>query len=103
MPTQTYRTELEIISEIFEIITNSSMKGEYITTIVRNANLSHNVALDKITKLIKAGLIRVSEEERNKTFIITENGIKFYRELRDFKEMIEEIRARDPKTAHSNS
>lgn len=97
MSSQKYRTEIEIISEIFEIVMNAGIKGEYITIIVRNANLSHNVALDKLNKLIKSGLIRVSEEKKNKVFIITEDGIKFYRELRDFGELVKEIR-QDPKT-----
>ncbi|MGI0058212.1 MAG: winged helix-turn-helix domain-containing protein [Nitrosotalea sp.] len=94
MSSQKYRTEIEIISEIFEIIMNAGIQGEYITIIVRNTNLSHNVALGKINKLIKAGLIRVSEEKKNKVFIITEEGIKFYRELRDFGDLIEEIRVK---------
>lgn len=63
MRTQTYRTELEIISTILEIMMNVGMSGEYVTTIVRNANLSHTVAMDKIDKLINANLIRASEKE----------------------------------------
>lgn len=97
MSSQKYRTEIEIISEIFEIVMNAGIKGEYITTIVRNANLSHNIALDKINKLIKADLIRVLEEKKSKVFIITEEGIKFYRQLRDFGELVEEIRVKGHK------
>lgn len=99
MSSQKYRTEIEIISEIFEIVMNGGMKGEYITIIVRNANLSHNIALDKLNKLIKAGLIRMSEEKKNRTFVITEEGIKFYRQLREFGELVEEIRVGNSKTA----
>jgi predicted transcriptional regulator len=102
MSSQKYRTEIEIISEIFEIVMNSGMTGEYITTIVRNANLSHNVALDKLNKLIKGGLIRTSEEQKYKTFVITEDGIKFYRQLREFGELVEEIRVKDPKNSNTS-
>ncbi len=92
MSSQKYRTEIEIIAEIFEIVINAGINGEYITIIVRNANLSHNVAQDKLNKLIKAGLIRTSDGQKNKTFVITEDGIKFYRQLQEFGELVDEIR-----------
>jgi predicted transcriptional regulator len=97
MSSQKYRTELEIISEIFEIVMNAGIRGEYITTIVRNANLSHSVALDKLNKLIKGGLARMSEDQKYRTFVITEEGIKFYRQLREFGELVEEIHVKGTK------
>jgi predicted transcriptional regulator len=60
MSRRTYRTELEIIADILQVIVESSVTGMYITTIVRNANLSHSVALDKIEKLVKADLLKIS-------------------------------------------
>ncbi|MBI1829503.1 MAG: transcriptional regulator [Thaumarchaeota archaeon] len=92
MSRQTYRIELEIISDILEVIVEAGASGRYITEIVRDANLSHNVALDKLKKLIDAGLLVTSEGERNKVFVMTEDGIKFYRELRNFEELTCQIR-----------
>ncbi|HZS74081.1 MAG TPA: winged helix-turn-helix domain-containing protein [Candidatus Nitrosotalea sp.] len=92
MSKQTYRIELEIIADILKAVIESGMDGKYITHIVRDVNLSHNMALQKLNKLMKAGIIKTTERERNKVFVITENGIKFFYELRDFNEIVQSIR-----------
>jgi predicted transcriptional regulator len=84
MSRQTYRTELEIISDILRVIMEGGIEGEYITYIVRNANLSHSVALDKCQKLIKGGLATMSKKEKNQVFVITENGIKILQRAEKF-------------------
>ncbi|MEO9307592.1 MAG: winged helix-turn-helix domain-containing protein [Nitrososphaera sp.] len=84
-----YRTELEIITDILQVIMETGVIGTYITTLVRNANLSHHVALDKTGKLVKADLVKISEGERNRVFVITEKGIKFFHELREIKGLID--------------
>jgi predicted transcriptional regulator len=89
---QTYRTELEIISDILRVMMENGIEGEHITNIVRNANLSYSVALDKCQKLIKGGIITISKREKNQVFVVTENGIKFYRELRNFAELVHNIK-----------
>jgi predicted transcriptional regulator len=89
MSDRIYRTELEIIVDILQVIMETGIIGTYITTIVRNANLSHSVALDKIGKLVKADLVKISDGERNRVFVITGNGIKFFYELREIKELID--------------
>lgn len=68
------------------------IEGEHITNIVRNANLSYSVALDKCLKLIKGGIITISKREKNQVFVVTENGIKFYRELRNLTELTRNIK-----------
>jgi predicted transcriptional regulator len=94
MSRQTYRTELEILSDILKVISEAGVNGRFITGIVRDANLSHNGALDKLKKLIKEGILAMSEREGNKVFVITEDGIKFYQELRNFQELVYQIRVR---------
>jgi predicted transcriptional regulator len=91
MSSRTYRTELEIIADILQVIMETGIAGTFITTIVRNANLSHSVALDKIRKLVKADLVKISEGERNRIFVITEKGMTFFHELSEFKGLVEEI------------
>lgn len=92
MSKQTYRTELEIISKIFESIMEFGSSGRYITEIVRDANLSHRIALEKLNKLMYAGLLKTTQGERSKVYVATEQGIKFYRELENFEELISCIR-----------
>lgn len=92
MSKQTYRTELEIISEIFESIMEFGSSGRYITEIVRDANLSHRIALEKLNKLMNAGLLKTTQGERSKVYVATEQGIKFYRELGNFEEITSCIR-----------
>jgi len=94
MSRSTYRTELEIISDILKVISEAGVNGRYITNIVRDANLSHSGALDKLKKLIKEGILATSEGERKKVFVITEDGIKFYQVLRNFQELACQIRVR---------
>lgn len=90
-----YRTEMEIISDILKVLIERGMEGEYITNIVRNANLSYNIALAKCQKLINAGLVIISKEERSRNiFVMTEKGIKFYRELMGFEELVHNVRVR---------
>lgn len=91
MSGRTYRTEIEIIADILGVIMETGLIGIPITNLVRNANLSHNVALNKIGKLVKADLVKSSEIEKGRVFIITENGIKFFHELNKFKGLVEEI------------
>lgn len=94
MSRQTYRTELEIISDILKVISEAGINGRYITNIVRDANLSHSGALDKLKKLIKEGILATSAGEKNKVFVITEDGIKFYQKVRNFQELACQIRVR---------
>jgi predicted transcriptional regulator len=91
IPRRKYRTELEIMSDILGIITETGLIGMSITTLARNANLSYNVAYDKIGKLIKSDLVKI-HVEKNNMFVITEKGIKFFHELRKFEDFIQEIR-----------
>ncbi|MDE1832592.1 MAG: transcriptional regulator [Thaumarchaeota archaeon] len=92
MSKQAYRTELEIISDILQVIMERGIHGEHITSIARNANLSHNTALVKCQKLINGGLVTVSKSKKSQVFVITEDGIKFYRELINFTDLARHIK-----------
>jgi len=92
MSRRKYRTELEIISDILEIIMETGLIGIPITTLVRDANLSYDVACDKMEKLVKSELVKI-HVEKNNMFVITENGIKFFQELQKFEDFMQEIRS----------
>lgn len=57
MSKQPYRTELGMISDILKVAIDYGRQGTIITTIARNANLSHYTATDKCQKLIDFGLM----------------------------------------------
>lgn len=92
IPRRKYRTELEIMSDVLEILMDAGMTGMFITTLVRNANLSYDVAHTKIEKLVKSDLVKICIEKNN-MLVITENGIKFFQELQKFEDFVHEIRS----------
>jgi predicted transcriptional regulator len=91
---QQYRSELGIISEILQISMDSGIQGIIISSIARRANLSHYTAMEKCQKLIDFGLMKFRVDKKTRSFIITEKGIQFYREIQKFLEIAQEIKIR---------
>ncbi len=94
MSRQSYRTELEIISDILKTISDAGITGKHITKIIKDAHLSHKGAIDKLEKLVKERILIMSEREGTKVFIITTQGAKFYQDLENFQELTSEIRVK---------
>lgn len=92
MSRQIYRTELEIVSSILELMKNAGIVGVGITAISRAVNLSHSVTVAKCEKLIKSGLIMTRSEEKNKMYSLTEEGIKFYHLVGEFNDLVDQVR-----------
>src|SRR5690349_17412960 len=84
---QQYRTEMGIISEILGVAMDSGRGGAIISSIARRANLSHYAVIEKCQKLINAGLVESTTNNRNHTFVVTEKGIQFFHELQKFIEV----------------
>ena len=91
---QQYRTELGIISEILGVTMDCGRRGAIISSIARRANLSHYTVVEKCQKLIDAGLVESTSNNRNHTFVVTEKGIHFFQELRKFIEIAQSIKVR---------
>ena len=83
-----------IISDVLGVIMDCGKQGAIISSIARNANLSHYVALEKCQKLVGFGLIESINNNRNRTFIITEKGIQFFYEMQKFIELVQEVKIR---------
>ena len=94
MSKQQYRSELGTISDILSATMEGGKNGIIISTICRMANLSHYIATEKCRHLVDVGLIEQLSSEQNRIFSITEKGIRFYQELQQFKENIQEIKIR---------
>lgn len=91
---QQYRSEMGIISEILDVAMDSGRGGVIISSIARRANLSHYAVVEKCQKLIDAGLVESTSNNRNHTFVVTEKGIQFFHELQKFIEIAQSIKVR---------
>jgi len=69
-------------------------KGVIVSAISRKANLSHYAVLDKCEKLINAGLIESTKNDRNRIYSITEKGLEFFQEFQKFQSLIESMNLR---------
>jgi predicted transcriptional regulator len=94
MSKQQYRSEMGIISDVLGVIMDSGKQGSIISSIARNANLSHYTALEKCQKLVGFGLMNSIVDSKNRTFVITEKGILFFHEMRKFIELVESVKIR---------
>lgn len=94
MSKQQYRSEMGIISDVLGVIMDSGKQGAIISSIVRNANLSHYVALEKCQKLVGFELVESVIDDKNRTFVITGKGMLFFHEMRKFIELVESIKIR---------
>lgn len=83
-----------MISDILSVIMDGGRHGTIISSIARRANLSHNAVIEKCQKLIDAGLVESSNNNRNHTFIITEKGMQFFQHLQKFTETVQSIKIR---------
>lgn len=91
---QQYRSELGIISEILQVTMDSGTQGIIISSIARQANLSHYTAMEKCQKLISFGLMDLRIDKKSRSFVITEKGIQFFHEMQKFLEIAQEIKIR---------
>jgi len=89
-----YRSEIEIIADILNVAMDCGLHGAIISSLARRANLSHYAVLDKCQKLIDAGLVKSTKDDRNHIFIITEKGIRFFQEFQKFQILIKSANLR---------
>jgi len=88
----TYRSEIGILSDILAVTREEGQNGIIISAISRKANLSHYTAVDKCNKLIKAGLMKMTTDTRNRIFILTEKGRMFFEELEKFRNLMKNMK-----------
>ena len=83
-----------IIGDILDVTMQGGRKGVIVSTISRNANLSYYAVLDKCERLISAGLVESTKNDRNRIFRITEKGLQFIQEFRRFQSLVESMNLR---------
>jgi predicted transcriptional regulator len=94
MSKQQYRSEMGIIADILDVTMDGGTQGVIVSAISRRANLSHYAVLDKCQKLIDAGLVDSMKNNRNRLFVITEKGIKFFQEFQKFQSLVQTMNLR---------
>ena len=94
MSKQQYRSEMGIIADILGVTMDGGTQGVIVSAISRRANLSHYAVLDKCQKLIDAGLVDSMKDNRNRLFVITEKGIKFFQEFQKFQTLVQTMNLR---------
>jgi predicted transcriptional regulator len=88
---QHYRTSLEILAEILQIIMDGGIEGVKISEISLKARLSYDSAVDNCKKLANAILIEPERRGRNYIFKINAKGMDFFREFKIFQDMVHHL------------
>ncbi len=94
MSKQQYRSEMGIMGDILDVTMAGGRQGVIVSAISRKANLSHYAVLDKCEKLVTAGLVESSKNDRNRIFMITEKGLRFFQEFKRFQDLVESMSLR---------
>ncbi|MDE1862290.1 MAG: transcriptional regulator [Thaumarchaeota archaeon] len=94
MPTQNYRNDLGIISDILSAAMEFGRNGALVSYITRRTNLSHYAVLERCGRLVDAGLLEQKNEGRTRIFAVTEKGVSFFGHLQGFLEMVRDARLR---------
>ena len=83
-----------IIADILGVTMDGGTQGVIVSAISRRANLSHYAVLEKCQKLIDAGLVESMKDDRNRLFVITEKGIRFFQEFQRFQNIVQTMNLR---------
>ena len=83
-----------IMGDILDVTADGGRTGVIVSVISRRANLSHYAVLDKCEKLVDAGLVESFKNDRNRIFLITEKGLRFFQEFRRFEELLQSMNLR---------
>ena len=94
MSKQQYRSEMGIMGDILDVAMEGGRNGVIVSAISRKANLSHYAVLDKCEKLVEAGLVESVKNDRNRVYLMTEKGVKFFQEFQRFQSIVESMNLR---------
>ncbi len=83
-----------IMADILGVTMDAGTQGVIVSAISRRANLSHYAVLEKCQKLINAGLVESLRDNRNRLFVVTEKGIRFFQEFQRFQNIVQAMNLR---------
>ncbi|TFF96043.1 transcriptional regulator [Candidatus Thorarchaeota archaeon] len=77
-----YRSKMRILVDMMRVIQSEGESGVGPTKILYAANLSHDRLTQYLEELIQKELINeISDDEENRTYLLTEKGREFLREF----------------------
>ncbi|MCK4478517.1 hypothetical protein KAU88_08345 [Candidatus Bathyarchaeota archaeon] len=79
-----YRSKLQIIAEILEIVRGGAKK----THIMYRANLSYKLLCKYLNEVLECGLVRVSRDD---SYVVAPKGEKFLQRFIDYKKLRERV------------
>jgi len=79
-----YRSKLQIIAEILEIVRGGAKK----THIMYRANLSYKLLCKYLNEVLECGLVRVGRDD---SYVVAPKGEKFLQRFIDYKELRERV------------
>lgn len=91
---QQYRSSIQIIRQILEIIINSGRDGASVSTIARDSRTGHRSLVEKCQKLADAGLLSTSTGHKSRRYYITEEGIRFFALINKYENLLQTISAK---------
>jgi predicted transcriptional regulator len=85
------RTRIRSLGDVLQVIREAGLDGIVISNISRKANLSHNPTVEHCSKLISAGLIKLTVVDKRQVYVITQKGQEFFREYQNFQSLVEPL------------
>lgn len=82
------------MGDILGVTMDGGRSGVIVSAISRKANLSHYAVLDKCEKLVTAGLVESIKTDRNRVYLMTEKGVRFFQEFQRFQSLVESMNLR---------
>ncbi len=80
-----YRTRLQIIAEILEIVREGAKK----THIMYQANLSYKLLVKYLNEVLECGLVRVNKED---CYVVAPKGKKFLKRFNSYEERRDHVK-----------
>jgi len=81
----TYRTSMQIVSDLLTVTEESGASGINVTSLLTKANLSHSRLSKFIDNLTGAGLINKIEFDGKNAFVITPKGKQYMESYKNFQ------------------
>jgi len=82
------------MGDILGVTMDGGRSGVIVSAISRKANLSHYAVLDKCEKLVTAGIVESVKNDRNRIYLMTEKGVRFFQEFQRFQSLVESMNLR---------
>ena len=92
--TKQSRTRIRSLGDILEALKDAGREGLIVSSISRKANLSHYAAIERCSKLELAGLVETKFVDKKNVHVITEKGLKFFDEYRNFQLLVDPLNLR---------